>query len=192
VPRVRGLGSRTTGRVALRAVTSVVVVASLAVAATACGAAAKSGMGSHSPISPPYVYTGTLPVSLQHTLTLPATLNPLEIFQCDHLASVPYGARTQGRDDCKYYGDAEGLVVARYHQGTKQTPVATVSAALTQSLEGAGWEVDRKSVGKFRIDGHGWHGVAFVYVTTVQKRATDKVSAIRAVVAVSPAHSKTS
>lgn len=183
MPRVRVFRSRTTGRAASLAVTSVAVL--LAVVATACGAAAKSGTGDHSRIITVPNYTGTLPASLQHTLTLPSTLGPTEIFQCDHLASVPYGARTTGKDVCKYYGDAKGLVVARYHQETKQTPVATVSAALTQSLEGGGWAVDRKGAGKFRIDGHGWHGVAFVFLTT-----PSKLSAVRAVIAVSPSGSK--
>jgi hypothetical protein len=188
VPRVRAFRSRTTGRAASIAVTLVVV--SLAVVATACGAAAKSGTGHHSRIITVPAYTGTLPVSLQHALTLPPTLGPTEIFQCDHLASVPYGARTTGKDGCKYYGNAKGLVVAYYDQQTKETPIATARAAFTQSLEGGGWKVDRKGAGKFRFDGHGWHGVAFVYVTTVQKRGTATVSAIRAVIAVSPSGSK--
>jgi hypothetical protein len=188
VPSGRPLCSRTTARAALLAVTSVAAAASLAVVATACGAATKSGTGDHPRLIPVPNYTGTLPVSLQHTLTLPPTLRSTDIFQCGHLASVPYGARTRGRADCKYYGNAKGLVVA-YYDWSEDSPVAVVSAAFTQSLEGGGWKVDRKGTGKFRIDGHGWHGVAFVFLTTSPK-SSNAVRQTRAVIAVSPSGSK--
>jgi hypothetical protein len=174
------------------AIAGVLVVTGALLAACTSGSTSSSG-AFRGGIGPAYYYVGSLPSSLQRVLTVPATLQETEVFQCDHLTSVPSVSHTIGEARCKYYGDAHGLVVADYHWAGKKAPIGTVATDLVTSLEAGGWQVtdSREFKYKYTIRGHGWKGVALLYRNTTGSSTPSAVVLVTATIALSPSPAHT-
>ena len=176
---------RSAWRIKVFSVASAVLVAVgfIALFAASCGAKSSDGGASRPRISPPYHYTGSLPASLREELSLPKTLQISEIFQCDHLDSVPYSTRTLGRDACHEFGDSKDLVVAYYW--TPGSTSANVIHRVRATLRQTGWTIEDSRGEMFGITRRGWHGEVTVYKEKPSK-SSNAIQQVQVAVAVSP------